>query len=424
MREFVYLKSGTFTEKNTPFEINFIRWEAMDRKLIKDFSTRLKDIAKDLSFLGHPRFPLKSLYQLFPQHKDFIDELEDVSVPFPVNISEKRRAMDQFLRDLAPTSVPVSLKKIFTERIQDYHLLLSMMENFDSVFFYDHCTELYGSSHQMAKNNSFLYFLEQVPSFCMPDTSERKLVGEEAMEYLRVKLYETFAKEDCEVKPSTSLLSDSSAGRKTLKLNPKKLYTTGQLDIFLVHEGWVHLGTSLNGAAQEDNPWLSTWAPRTTFLQEGLAVLTELITGCMTRERWNKVILRHMATSMAERGSNITDVYQYLRHHEMEDLDAFKLALRVFRGVPLDGGMAFTKELLYLHGMIELLYHLHFFQTDLRSLWVGKISFDEHIMLLDNKDLIKPTLKYFPANLDHPLVLQRLQKLKELSFSLFNHGFL
>jgi uncharacterized protein (TIGR02421 family) len=396
----------------------------MDQKLVREFSTRLKDIAKDLSFLGHPRFPLKSLYQLFPQHKDFIDELEDVSVPFPVNINEKRRAMDQFLKDLALTSIPPSLKKIFTKRILDYHLLLSMMENFDKIVFYEHCKELYGTSHEMGKNNSFLYFLEKVPDFCMPDTSTVKLKGEEAMEYLRKKLHETFTKEDCDVKPSTSLLSDSSAGRKTLKLNPTKLYTTGQLDIFLVHEGWVHLGTSLNGAAQEDLPWLSTWAPRTTFLQEGLAVLTELITGCMTRERWNKVILRHMATSMAERGSNITDVYQYLRHHEMEDLDAFKLALRVFRGVPLDGGMAFTKELLYLHGMIELLYHLHFFKTDLKSLWVGKISFDEHIVLLDQWEVMKPTVKYFPKLLEHKLVLERLQKLKELSFSLFNHGFL
>jgi uncharacterized protein (TIGR02421 family) len=237
-------------------------------------------------------------------------------------------------------------------------------------------------------------------------------------------MLETFHESDFEVKPSTSLLSDSSAGRRTLKLNPYKTYTTGHLDIFLVHEGWVHLGTAINGAQQEENPWLSTWAPRTTFLQEGLAIIVELITANMTLERWNKVVLRHLATSMAERGSSISDVYAYLRHHEMEDLDAFKLALRVFRGVPLEGGMAFTKELLYLHGMIELLYHLHFFKTDLKSLWVGKISFEEHIMLMDHWDTLAPRVKYFPKELESPEVLERLQKLKELSFSLFNHGFL
>lgn len=396
----------------------------MNKQQVKDLSTQLKDIAKDLSFLGHPRYPLKDLYLLFPQHKAFIDCLEDVSVPFPVNVSEKRKAMDQFLKNLAPADVPYQLKKIFTQRVQDYHILLNMMENFDNVFFYEHCTKLYGTSHKMTSNNAFLYFLEEIPKYCLPDKGGEKLKGEEAMNYLRTKMLETFDPKDFEVKASSSLLSDSSAGRRTLKLNPHKEYTTGHLDIFLVHEGWVHLGTSLNGAVQEDNPWLSTWAPRTTFLQEGLAIITELITGCMTLERWNKVVLRHLATSMAERGSSITDVYAYLRHHEMEDLDAFKLALRVFRGVPLEGGMAFTKELLYLHGMIELLYHLHFFKTDLKSLWVGKISFEEHIMLLDHWAFMNPQVKYFPKKLEHPLVLERLNKLKELSFSLFNHGFL
>jgi uncharacterized protein (TIGR02421 family) len=396
----------------------------MDIRLIQDYSNRLKDIARDLSFLGHPRYPLKDLLRLFPQHASFIANLEDVSVPFPVNISDKRRAMDVFLNDLAKSEVALPMKRVFTQRVQDYHTLLSMMENFDNVFFYDHCTKLYGTSHSTTKNGAFLYFLEKIPEYCIPDKSERKLKGDEAMKYLKDKLLETYDEKEFEVKASSSLLSDSSAGRKTLKLNPHKEYTTQHLDIFLVHEGWVHLGTSINGAAQTENPWLSTWAPRTTFMQEGLAVLTELITGCMTPERWNKVVLRHLATTMAERGSPITDVYAYLRHHDMADLDAFKLALRVFRGVPLEGGMAFTKELLYLHGMIQLLYHLHFFKTDLKSLWVGKISFDEHVMLMTHWKDMNPTIKYFPKGLETQNVQDRLQKLKELSFSLFNHGFL
>jgi uncharacterized protein (TIGR02421 family) len=393
-------------------------------RTVIELSAQLKDIASGLSFLGHPRYPLRELYLLFPQHKAFIDCLEDVSVPFPVNVKEKRLAMDAFSTNLAHADIPRQMKRLFSKRLQDYHILLSMLENFDSAFFYEHCQRLYGTSHKMINNTAFLYFLEEIPKYCHPDLSQVSMKGDQAMDYLKNKLMETFDTNDFDVKASSSLLSDSSAGRKTLKLNPHKEYTTGHLDIFLVHEGWVHLGTSLNGAAQMDHPWLSTWAPRTTFLQEGLAIVTELITGHMTLERWNKVVLRHLATSMAERGSPITDVYSYLRHHEMEDLDAFKLALRVFRGVPLEGGMAFTKELLYLHGMIELLYHLHVFKTDLKPLWVGKVSFEEHIFLLDNWESMNPQIKYFPKELEHPLVLERLQKLKELSFSLFNHGFL
>jgi len=396
----------------------------MNKTPIADFSSRLKDIAKDLSFLGHPRYPVKQLMRLFPQHQNFINELEDVSVPFGVNVKSKRLAMDQFLKDLSTAELHNDLKVIFTQRIEDYHTLLSMMENFDNVFFYDHCTKLYGSSHQSTQNNAFLYFIEQIPAFCVPDASEIKLKGEEARGYLRNRLMETFSDSDVDVKPSSSLLSDSSAGRRVLKLNPFKTYSTQQLDIFLVHEGWVHLGTSLNGASQVEHPWLGIWAPRTTFLQEGMAILTELISGCMTSERWSRVMLRHLATSMAERGSNIQDVYAFLRHHDMEELDAFKLSLRVFRGVPLDGGMAFTKELLYLHGLVQLLYHLQFYQTDLRSLWVGKLSFEEHMILMKHPKDMRPGLRYFPMALDDPHIQQRLLKLQELSFSLFKQGFL
>lgn len=396
----------------------------MHKDPIVELSAQLKDIAKDLSFLGHPRYPLKKLTKLFPQHQNFINELEDVTVPFGVNVKAKRLAMDQFLLDVSKAEITPEMKKLFTQRLEDYHTLLSMMENFDNVFFYDHCVKLYGTSHQSTQNNNFLYFIEKIPDFCVPDVSEKTFKGEAAMNYLKNRLLETFEDTDVDVKASTSLLSDSSAGRKVLKLNPFKTYSTQALDIFLVHEGWVHLGTSLNGSAQTEHPWLSTWAPRTTFLQEGLAVLTELITGCMTHERWSKVMLRHLATSMAERGSNIQDVYAFLRHHDIGELDAFKLSLRVFRGVPLDGGMAFTKELLYLHGMVQLLYHLQLYQKDLRSLWVGKLSFEEHVMLMNHPTDMHANLRYFPMDLDDPLVKERLRKLQELSFSLFKHGFL
>lgn len=390
---------------------------------LQTFSLRLKDIARGLSFLGHPRFPVKSLLQLFPEHRDFISLLEDVSVPFPVNRDEKRRQMDEFLNDLSRSDLPRLMKRVFTQRLQDYHALLMMMENFDTPFFYENSVKLYGTSHKLAKNNAFLYFLEEMPKFTTTDSGEKSFDAEAGMSFLREKLISVFPENLFEVKPSSSLLSDSSSGRRMVKLNPHKSYSRKSLEVFVVHEGWVHLGTSLNGEAQSEHQWLGTWAPRTTYLQEGLALLTEVITGCLTEERWNKVALRHLATSMAENGSSITDVYGYLSQHGMEKIDALKLALRVFRGVPLEGGMAFTKELLYLHGMIELLYHLHLFRAPLRSLWAGKMSFEEHLLVLDDKNDVSPTVTYFPPELESPEVEERLRKLKELSFSLFHRGF-
>jgi uncharacterized protein (TIGR02421 family) len=390
---------------------------------VREFSLRLKDIARDLAFLGSPRYPLDELRLLFPQHRDFVAHLEDVSVPFAVDAGDKERAMDRFLRELADADVTAPLKQVFARRIEDYRVILTMLGSFGTRRFYEQCRGLYGSSRTSTRDDALLSFIEEIPKFCRPDRSEHRLRGEAALAYLRDRLRETFDEREFEVRPSSSLLSDSSAGRRVLKLNPHKDYTTGQLDVFLVHEGWVHLGTSINGAHQEANPWLGTWAPRTTLLQEGLAVTTELVTGVMTLERWNRIVLRHLAASMAERGSSVTEVYEYLRHHDVEELDAFKLSLRVFRGVPLEGGMAFTKELLYLHGMIELLSHLRFYRPELRSFWVGKISFDEHLALRDRGALLGAPVKYYPRELEVPEACRRLATLAELAFGLFSHGY-
>jgi len=142
---------------------------------VLELSAQLKDIAKDLSFLGHPRYPLKELTHIFPQHTAFINELEDVSVPFGVNVKSKRLAMDQFLINLEKADIPQSIKVVFTHRLEDYHTLLSMMENFNNVFFYDYCTRLYGTSHHLAHDNNFQLFLEKIPEFCVPTMGEKTL---------------------------------------------------------------------------------------------------------------------------------------------------------------------------------------------------------------------------------------------------------
>lgn len=396
----------------------------MDDFKVDDFSRRLKDIAKDLSFLARPRYPLSDLAVMFPQYKYFIQQLEDISTPFGIDGKSKRMAMDKFLIDLEASNLSGELKEIFQRRIDDYRSLVLMMENFGQTNFYEHCLKLYGTSKQSMKDPRFHQFIEKVSDYCEKDLVGEMYSGEKAMSYIKNKLNETFPDANIEVKPSSSLLADSSAGRRVFKLNPHKEYSIQQLNIFLAHEGWAHLGTSLNGSLQTEHPWLSIWAPRTTFLQEGLAILTELITGYMTKERWHKIQLRHLATSMAEEGSHIKDVYGFLRHHGLPGLDALKLALRVFRGVPLDGGMAFTKELLYLHGLIQLLHQLEHFQADLKTFWVGKISFEEHNLLSSEWPKLQQHLTYYPHQLEDAIVKERLLNLQKLAAATFNRAYL
>jgi uncharacterized protein (TIGR02421 family) len=391
--------------------------------LIIDFSDQLKDISQGLSFLGRPRYSLKYLLEKFPQHQNFISQLEDISIPPKVNPEEKRQRIREVLINLERADLDPWIKKIFTNRLEDYNTLLRMMEVFGTVFFYQKCTELYGTGNLKKLEGPFHYFIDEVTKLLESDQSSRTFTGDEGIKYLEENLGKTYPKDRFEVKASTSLLSDSSAGRRVLKLNTAKTFTENHLRIFLVHEGWAHLGTSLNGQEQPVHHWLGSWAPRTTLLQEGLAVLVELITGSMTLERWQRIKLRHLACLMAEKGSNLTEVYHFLCHQEMDELDAFKLALRVFRGVDPRGGQAFTKEFLYLHGLVQLIYHLNFFNLPLSSVFAGKISFDEHVAILAHQEESKIVSPFFPEELNSPECLARLQKLKDLCRAVFKGGF-
>lgn len=391
--------------------------------LIIDFSDQLSAVSQGLSFLGRPRYNLKYLIKNFPQHKDFISQLEDVSVPFKVDPTQKRKKIDEILHRVEHADLDDWMKKVFTSRLEDYSTILQMMEVFGTVLFYQKCTELYGNGDLKALQDPFHYFIEEVTKLLSNDQSQRTYTGEQGLLYLEEGLARVYPRDRFEVRASTSLLSDASAGRRVLKLNTQKNFSDNHLKIFLVHEGWAHLGTSLNGQEQPLHHWLASWAPRTTFLQEGLAVLVELMTGAMTLERWERIRIRHLCCLMAERGSSLKEVYHFLRHQKMDDLDAFKLALRVFRGVDPDGGQAFTKEFLYLHGLVHLLNHLSFFNLPISSVFAGKMNFDEHIALIDNKHDAKVVSPFFPAELNSPECQKRLLKLQDLCRAIFKGGF-
>ncbi len=80
-----------------------------------------------------------------------------------------------------------------------------------------------------------------------------------------------------------------------------------------MHEGWVHLGTTLNGMAQPICTFLSKGAPSSTVTQEGLAIIAEIFAFASFPGRVRRTTNRVNAVSMAEEGANFFDVYQFYR---------------------------------------------------------------------------------------------------------------
>ena len=144
----------------------------------------------------------------------------------------------------------------------------------------------------------------------------------------------------------------------------------------------MHSLTTLNGREQTVLPSLALASPRVTATQEGLATFAEQITGSIDIERMKRISLRIEAVAMALAGADFIQVFDYFRDAGQSQAESFSSAQRVFRGVPTTGGSAFTKDTVYLRGLIGV--HT-FFRRSLqqdrlrlcRRLFAGKMTLDD-----------------------------------------------
>jgi uncharacterized protein (TIGR02421 family) len=120
------------------------------------------------------------------------------------------------------------------------------------------------------------------------------------------------------------------------------------------HEVLVHVATSLNGQAQVSLPILGAAHPGTTRTQEGLAVFAEFITGSIDPSRFRRLAERVLAIQRAIEGAGFIDCYRYFLSRGVEPEQAFENARRVYRGGVLSGGAPFTKDVVYLDGLLRV----------------------------------------------------------------------
>jgi uncharacterized protein (TIGR02421 family) len=155
------------------------------------------------------------------------------------------------------------------------------------------------------------------------------------------------------VKVSDGIVADAAAGGDCIKLRGNAAFTLRDLRILEVHEGWVHLGTTLNGQAQPTCTFLSKGPPSATTTQEGLAVLTEILTGAAHPARLRRLAGRITAVTLAAEGADFLDVYRHFLGQGCEPREGYQHTMRVFRGSLPTGG-PFPKDLCYGKGLVQV----------------------------------------------------------------------
>ncbi|HJW47774.1 MAG TPA: flavohemoglobin expression-modulating QEGLA motif protein [Lysobacter sp.] len=171
---------------------------------------------------------------------------------------------------------------------------------------------------------------------------------------LQSTLDDFFGKRMIDVVLDPDLIAKAAAGATRIRLRHGAAFSDYDRHQLVQHEALVHSLTALNGREQPHLQSMALSSPRTTATQEGLATFAEQITGAIDIERMKRISLRIEAVAMAMEGADFLEVFHYFRGNGQSDVDSFTSAQRVFRGVPTTGGYAFTKDTVYLRGLISV----------------------------------------------------------------------
>jgi uncharacterized protein (TIGR02421 family) len=190
-----------------------------------------------------------------------------------------------------------------------------------------------------------------------------------------------FAEKAPEISVVDTLSANALAGATRIRIRRGAKFTDKDIQQLINHEAYIHVATSLNGRNQPDLKILASSYPGTTRTQEGLAVFAEFITGSMDIDRMHRLADRVIAIQMAVEGADFLQVYQYFLDRIGEPDQSFENTRRVFRGGILTGGAPFTKDIVYLDGLLRVHNFMRSMvatkRTDvLRMLFCGKLDLE------------------------------------------------
>src|SRR5690606_5694975 len=120
--------------------------------------------------------------------------------------------------------------------------------------------------------------------------------------------------------------------------------------------------------------------------QEGLATFAEVITGAIDLSRLKRLALRIIAIDRALSGANFVETFEYFLNNGQSEKESYWSAARIFRGGQPDGNIRFTKDGVYLDGLIKVhsLFQwaiMHDRMGLLHLLFCGRVSIEDLFLL-------------------------------------------
>lgn len=259
----------------------------------------------------------------------------------------------------------VSIQNMYEDTIYGYIDKIDMLDTLGTEKFLINSLRYFGKpSKNDLRNAQYLLLLPPIKS----ETLVSKSFGtQDAIEAFKDGLKEYGFK--ASVVKNSKMVADvmvmnrekKIAVRDGIKIKPKHLRH------LVHHEIGVHMVTTFN-SNQQPLRIFNVGHPKNTYTQEGLAVLSEYLSGNMTLDRLKTLAIRVVAVDMLCNGADFKSTFWHLvNEYKLSKDDAFTITTRAYRG----GG--FTKDHLYLKGFIRL-YDFWKKGNDLTPLLIGKTS--------------------------------------------------
>ncbi|MGZ3688954.1 MAG: flavohemoglobin expression-modulating QEGLA motif protein [Bdellovibrionota bacterium] len=284
-----------------------------------------------------------------------------------------------------------ALGRLLVTITEEYMLVVEMLLARGTKRFWECSRRLYGSpkdkffddKNTILSLGKLLYeILGGINDHLVGGEFPEELSAAQAVDILNERFVAYFGPNSVTAKISDGIVADAAAGGDVVKLKESAKFSRREVDILEVHEGWVHVGTTLNGNHQPVAKWLSKGPPRCSATQEGLAVIMEIFTFRSFPKRARHINDRILGIDKAEDGANILELMEFYRTEGYTEDECLANAKRVFRGGVLEGGAPFTKDISYCRGFIE---NYNFMRTAIRAgkpeiipfLFAGKLAVDD-----------------------------------------------
>lgn len=291
--------------------------------------------------------------------------------------------------------------RLMKRQCDEYIRTVQMLSARGTPAFNELSMELYGSpgdvfyagGPKLSHLGSLLFDVLTALDVRLQTTADvERYTPDEAQKLLQARLNVFFDQHQGKVNVMVSdgMIADAAAGADSIKLNKNSKFSDRELKYLEVHEGWVHVGTTMNGAMQPYCFFLSKGSPSCSVIQEGLAVITEVVSFSSYPGRMRKITNRVIAIDKVTEGANFLDIYRYFLKCGLQEDDSYNQTVRVFRGSTPSGG-PFTKDLSYAKGFV-LIYNFICFAISqhrvdiIPLLFTGKLALDDLPLLIQLKE--------------------------------------